>query len=132
MLSPALLIMTAQHGDRILLACRKTWVQADEVLSLGPHALAEGPVGAACGSSEMRLRAPSVGSMWAAVTPVSGAGGDRAQASFYQADGTGKGCGAPVHPFSSRARLPEPTSTSRVRVSRPWVRRVGLGDGAFL
>lgn len=50
MLSPALLIMTAQHWDRVLLACRKTWVQADEVPLLGPHALADGPAGAACGS----------------------------------------------------------------------------------
>ena len=43
MLSPALLIMAAQHGDRVLLACGKTWVQADEVLLLGPHALADRP-----------------------------------------------------------------------------------------
>lgn len=50
LLPPALLMLTAQHGDRILLACRRARVRGDEVPLLGPRALAEGLAGAACGS----------------------------------------------------------------------------------
>ena len=79
MLPPALPMVTAQHGDRALLACRR----------------------AGCGVT----KCPCSGHMpllrdWqglpVALSPVSGkdaggsgAGGDQAQASLYQADGAG-------------------------------------------
>ena len=47
---PTLLIMTAHQGDRMLLACRKAWLQGDKGRSPWPQALAHRLVGAAWSS----------------------------------------------------------------------------------